>query len=60
LFLSATSKTSRNFSAGVAIAKGKRLTGTIEGLSALKGLITRAKKIGVKMPVLNFLARQIP
>ena len=59
LFLSAASTTSRNFSAGVAIARRRRLTGTIEGLSALKGLVFRAKKIGVPTPVLNFIAAKI-
>jgi len=59
LFLSATSKTSRNFSAGVSIARGRRLTGTIEGLSALKGLVHRAKKAGIKTPVLSFVFGKI-
>ena len=52
LFLSATSPTSRNFSAGEAIAHGKEYTGTIEGIFALCGLINRAKELGVKTPVL--------
>lgn len=52
LFLSATSLTSRNFSAGEAIARGESYTGTVEGIFALRGLIHRAEKLGIKTPVL--------
>ena len=52
LFLSATSPTSRNFSAGESIARGEGYTGTVEGVFALRGLIRRAEKLGVKTPVL--------
>ena len=52
LFLSATSPTSRNFSAGESIARGEQYTGTVEGVFALRGLIKRAEKIGVQTPVL--------
>ena len=52
LFLSATSPTSRNFSAGEAIAHGEEYTGTVEGVFALRGLIRRAEKLGIKTPVL--------
>ena len=52
LFLSATSSTSRNFSAGIAIAKGEEYTGTVEGIFALRGLIHRAEKLNIKTPVL--------
>ena len=52
LFLSATSKTSRNFSAGLAIARGEEYTGTVEGIFALCGLIHRAEKLNVETPVL--------
>ena len=52
LFLSATSTTSRNFSAGLAIAKGEEYTGTVEGIFALRGLINRAEKLGIQTPVL--------
>lgn len=52
LFLSATSPTSRNYSGGVAIAKGNPPLGTVEGLFALGGLITRAQALGVSTPVL--------
>lgn len=52
LFLSATSLTSRNFAAGVAIAKGEKYLGTVEGVFALCGLIKRAEKLNIKTPVL--------
>lgn len=53
LFLSATSSTSRNFSAGTAIAKGEEYTGTVEGIFALRGLINRAEKLNIETPVLS-------
>ncbi len=52
LFLSATSPTSRNFSGGMAIARGEEPSGTVEGIFALCGLIERAKSLGVDVPVL--------
>lgn len=52
LFLSATSPTSRNFSAGIAIAKGEKYSGTVEGIFALRGLIHRAEKLGIQTPIL--------
>ncbi len=52
LFLSATSQTSRNFAAGLAIAKGEKYSGTIEGIFALRGLINRGKEFGIQTPVL--------
>ena len=52
LFLSATSPTSRNFSAGLSIARGDEINGTVEGIYALCGLVRRAEKIGIKTPVL--------
>lgn len=52
LFLSATSETSRNFSGGMAIARGEPVVGTVEGISALRGIITRAEKSGVPTPIL--------
>ncbi|MBO5696256.1 MAG: hypothetical protein J6S06_01965 [Alphaproteobacteria bacterium] len=52
LFLSATSATSRNYAGGMAIAQGNPPQGTVEGLFALGGLISRAKKLGVPTPVL--------
>lgn len=53
LFLSATSPTSRNFSAGEAIARGEEYSGTVEGIYALRGLIKRAEKLDVETPVLR-------
>ena len=52
LFLSATSETSRNFSGGMAIARGTEMVGTVEGVSALRGLIARAEKLCVPTPML--------
>ncbi len=52
LFLSATSETSRNFSGGMAIARGENLVGTVEGIFALSGLIRRAGRLGVETPTL--------
>ena len=52
LFLSATSETSRNFSGGMAIARGTEIIGTVEGISALRGIIARAEKLQVPTPVL--------
>ena len=53
LFLSATSSTSRNFSAGLAIANGEEYAGTVEGIFALRGLIHRAEKLNIETPVLS-------
>lgn len=52
LFLSATSPTSRNFSAGLSIARGEEYKGTVEGIFALRGLIHRAEKLGIQTPML--------
>ncbi|MBP3316558.1 MAG: hypothetical protein J6L70_03095 [Alphaproteobacteria bacterium] len=52
LFLSATSTTSRNYSGGVSIARGLPPTGTVEGLFAISGLISRATSLRVPTPVL--------
>lgn len=52
LFLTATSETSRNFSAGIAIARGDAPSGTVEGICALHGLIKRAAALGVETPTL--------
>ncbi len=57
LFLSATSVTSRNYSAGIAIARGESVIGTVEGISALNGLIARAGDM--PMPVLQEMQRKI-
>lgn len=53
LFLSATSQTSRNFSGGMAIARGEAPTGTVEGIFALRGLVRRASDMGLETPALN-------
>lgn len=53
LYLSATSITSRNYSAGIAIAKGEPIIGTVEGIAALNGLVHRGAKKGIDMPVLS-------
>ena len=59
LFLSATSPTSRNFSAGMAIARGEEFTGTVEGIYALYGLIRRAEHLHIKTPVLIEMKKQM-
>ena len=53
LFLSATSETSRNFSGGMAIARGEPIVGTVEGIFALSGLIRRAGALDVPTPILT-------
>lgn len=53
LFLSATSATSRNFAGGMAIAKGEKPEGTVEGIFALHGLIKRAEGKSIPTPVLK-------
>ena len=60
LFLSATSKTSRNYAAGLELAKGGKPVGTIEGVSAICGLSKLSKKTGILMPNMEFLAGLIP
>lgn len=55
LFLSAASATSRNFSAGMAIARGDAPSGTVEGIFALSGLVRRAAELGVATPVLSHM-----
>lgn len=59
LFLSATSVSSRNYSAGISIARGDCPTGTVEGITALSGLITFAKKYRVKTPTLLDMYRRM-
>lgn len=59
LFLSATSSTSRNFAGGMAIARGETPEGTVEGISALRGLISRGQKIGVETPVLKEMCERM-
>ena len=59
LFLSATSETSRNFSGGMAIARGAAPAGTVEGIFALRALTQRAAALGVATPVLNRLKKEM-
>ncbi|MDR1337455.1 MAG: hypothetical protein LBJ73_00295 [Rickettsiales bacterium] len=53
LYLSATSATSRNYSAGAAIAKGEPVVGTVEGIAALNGLVRRAAAQNIDLPILR-------
>ena len=59
LFLSAASPTSRNFSGGMAIARGDTPSGTVEGVCAIRGLIARAEKMGVDVPTLTMMRRRM-
>ncbi len=59
LFLSATSPTSRNYSGGMTIARGNAPVGTVEGIFALTGLIRRADKMGIDVPVLCEMQKKL-
>ncbi len=59
LFLSATSATSRNFAGGMAIAQGNPPQGTVEGIFALNGLISRANDLGIDTPILAEMKRKL-
>ena len=59
LFLSATSRTSRNYAGGVAIANDTTPDGTVEGIFAFDTILTRAKKIGIKTLILNDMYKQM-
>lgn len=59
LFLSATSPTSRNFAGGVAIAQGNAPQGTVEGIYALEGLISRARDLKIETPVLIEMQKKL-
>lgn len=59
LFLSATSATSRNFAGGVAIANGNPPQGTVEGIYALKGLVSRAQDLGIDTPILIEMKKKL-
>ncbi len=59
LFLSATSPTSRNYSAGVAIAQKTKIVGTVEGINALIGLTHRAAKKKIKTPILTEMLNRL-
>lgn len=55
LFLTATSMTSRNYSAGKAMAESRVITGTVEGLTAIKGLTAMARDLDIAIPILNMI-----
>ena len=59
LLLTATSQTSRNFSAGMALANGEKPIGTVEGLSALGALNERARKFKVDTPMLISMGKKL-
>lgn len=59
LFLSATSTTSRNFAGGIAIALGNPAQGTVEGIYALKGLVSRAQDLGINTPILIEMQKKL-
>ena len=59
LFLSATSKTSRNYSGGAAIANGSNPEGTVEGIFAYNTILTRAKELHIDTPVLSDIKKQM-
>jgi len=59
LLLTATSQTSRNFSGGMALARGEKPVGTVEGLSALDALNKCAKKLKVDAPLLYNMAQKL-
>ncbi len=59
LFLSATSHTSRNFSGGADIARGIAPAGTVEGITALSGLLSCAEKYNVPTPVLQQMREKL-
>ncbi len=59
LFLSATSATSRNFAGGMAIAKGDKPEGTVEGIFALNGLINRAGQLKTEVPILKAMQKKL-
>ncbi len=57
LVLTATSKSSRNFSFGVALGEGKPPGGALaEGVATAPALVARAKAAGVEMPIAEAMA----
>jgi len=58
LILTCTSPTSRNFSAGLCIARGEPLAEgqTIEGLETARSLARLAQKLGIEMPLTRTVA----
>jgi len=59
LFLTASSKNSRNYSAGLALAKGQEFGGTVEGVAALKWIVSIARKNKLHLPVLMEFSKVI-
>ena len=57
LVLSATSLTSRNFSAGVALAQGRRENAALaEGVFTAPALVARAKSASIELPIAEAMA----
>jgi glycerol-3-phosphate dehydrogenase (NAD(P)+) len=57
LVLTATSKSSRNFSFGVALGEGKPPAGALaEGVDTAPALVARAHAVGVEMPIAEAMA----
>jgi glycerol-3-phosphate dehydrogenase (NAD(P)+) len=57
LVLTATSKSSRNFSFGVALGEGKTPGGALaEGVETAPALVARARKEGVELPIAEAMA----
>ncbi len=57
LVLTATSKSSRNFSFGVALGEGKPPAGALaEGVATAPALVARAKAVGVETPIAEAMA----
>lgn len=59
LFMTASSSSSRNYSAGNAIAHGVKVIGTVEGVSALQWLLKRADEKNIDMPLMKDFAADI-
>lgn len=59
LFLSATSKTSRNYSGGTEIANGEKPQGTVEGIYAYNTILARASELNIETPILSDIKKQM-
>ena len=59
LFLSAANGGGRNYAAGVAMAQGVKIVGTVEGLTAMTGLVNIGKKLNIDTPVLGGMLKKI-
>ncbi|MGI5845608.1 MAG: NAD(P)H-dependent glycerol-3-phosphate dehydrogenase [Alphaproteobacteria bacterium] len=53
LFLTASSKTSRNYSAGLSIAKKEKIKGTVEGVAALKWIVKISNSNNLDLKILK-------